>query len=181
MSLAVWGRTVQEGEGGSKNVARWLWQSLWAEDGASCLPASGRQRLWIGDGALPISSKCFNNAPPQWLVFFKRNNIAFYNVFFSSCLDIVYMPHNEVAIQELLDLLSEYRTTNLENSGQKSILRAEVLGLVVFIDTLIWLFPVAPLPWPCANPGFSAVRRNDGINLGDWPVLYAPLILSTRR
>lgn len=47
------------------------------------------------------------------------------------------MPHNEVAIQELLDLLSEYRTTNLENSGQKSILRAEVLGLVVFIDTLI--------------------------------------------
>lgn len=47
------------------------------------------------------------------------------------------MPHNEVAIQEVLDLLSEYRATNLENLGQKSILRAEVLGLVVFIDTLI--------------------------------------------
>lgn len=78
MSLAVWGRIVQEGEGGSKNVARCLWRSPWGEDGALCLPASGGWRLWIGDGVLPVSSKCFSNALPQWLVSFTRNNIASY-------------------------------------------------------------------------------------------------------
>lgn len=48
------------------------------EDGVLCLPASGGWRLWVGEGVLSVSSKCFSNARPQWLVSFKRNNIASY-------------------------------------------------------------------------------------------------------
>lgn len=61
--------------------------------------------------------------------------------------------------------LGECRTTSLETSNQRSILRAEMFGFVVFIDTFIWLFPVAPHPRLCAKPGFSAVRCNDEIHL----------------
>lgn len=81
---------------------------------------------------------------------------------------------SEVVIQELLDLLNEYRMTNLEISGQKSIFEIwNVLfdwKLLIFCNhiLLIFWFLVAFLSWHHANPDFSTMMYNDEMYFGDW-------------
>ena len=127
----------------------------------------GMERLWIrgggGEWYLPVSSTCFNHTSPRPHHSFTLKGRILHPLK-PKCLYTVPIPWSESVIQELLDLLGEYRTTHLENSGQQSTLRAEMFGLVVFIDTLIWLFPVAPFPWHRANPDCSAMKCNDEIN-----------------